>query len=40
MTLLENISLKPYHTFGMDINARCFVEIFYEDELIGFLEEK
>ncbi|MDT0608416.1 UDP-N-acetylmuramate dehydrogenase [Croceitalea rosinachiae] len=27
MNILENISLKPYNTFGIDVNAKSFVEI-------------
>ncbi|WP_350287822.1 UDP-N-acetylmuramate dehydrogenase [uncultured Croceitalea sp.] len=27
MNIQENISLKPYNTFGIDVNARFFVEI-------------
>ena len=40
MTILENISLKPYNTFGIDAKARCFAEIFFEDELVDFLIKK
>ena len=31
--LKENISLKPYNTFGIDVKARFFAEIFSEDDL-------
>ncbi len=27
MTILENISLKPYNTFGIDVNAKYFVSV-------------
>ncbi|MEJ5961553.1 UDP-N-acetylmuramate dehydrogenase [Pedobacter immunditicola] len=33
----ENISLKPYNTFSIAAQARYFVEIFSEAELIAFL---
>jgi UDP-N-acetylmuramate dehydrogenase len=31
--LKENISLKPYNTFGIDVNARFFAEIVNEEDL-------
>jgi UDP-N-acetylmuramate dehydrogenase len=31
--LKENISLKPYNTFGIDVKARFFAEIFNEEDL-------
>jgi len=33
--LQENISLKPYNTFGIDVKARFFAEIFEEQDLIA-----
>ena len=33
MTLLKNISLKPYNTFGIDVNAKQFIEIDSEQAL-------
>lgn len=33
MQLLENISLKPYNTFGMDVSARYFTELNHTDAL-------
>ena len=37
MKVQENISLKPYHTFGTDVNARYLVELTNEKELLPFL---
>jgi UDP-N-acetylmuramate dehydrogenase len=31
--LKENISLKPYNTFGIDVKARFFAEVFNEEDL-------
>lgn len=33
MKVLSNISLKPYNTFGIDVNARKFVEVTTVEEL-------
>ncbi len=33
MIVLSNISLKPYNTFGIDVNARKFVEVTNVEEL-------
>lgn len=33
LVLQENISLKPYNTFGIDVKARFFAEIFTENDL-------
>lgn len=33
MTIKENISLKPYNTFGVDVFARYFVEVHSVEEL-------
>ncbi|MGI9546210.1 MAG: UDP-N-acetylmuramate dehydrogenase, partial [Flavobacteriaceae bacterium] len=33
MNIQQNISLKPYNTFGIDVNARYFIEIKSVDEL-------
>lgn len=33
MKILSNISLKPYNTFGIDVNARKFVEVTTIEEL-------
>lgn len=38
MQVFENISLKKYHTFGIDVKARYFVEYASVDELKSFLE--
>lgn len=45
MQIKENISLKPYNTFGIDATARYFLEYFTVDELLeiikaGFLNDK
>ncbi|MGY0038727.1 hypothetical protein [Pedobacter sp. NJ-S-72] len=34
LVLQENISLKPYNTFGIDVKSRFFTEIFTEDDLV------
>lgn len=38
MKILRDISLKPYNTFGIDVNARKFVEITTVDELRELLK--
>ncbi len=40
MKVQENISLKPYNTFGIDVNARYFVEVTTIPELIAALSLK
>jgi len=37
MQLLQNHSLKKLNTFGVDVKAKLFVEVFSEDELIKLL---
>jgi len=37
MKILENISLKSYNTFGIDVNARYFSEINKDEEIYPFL---
>jgi UDP-N-acetylmuramate dehydrogenase len=37
MQILENISLKPYNTFGIDATAKYFAELFTEDDVLSFL---
>jgi UDP-N-acetylmuramate dehydrogenase len=39
MNILENISLKPLNTFGIDSKARFFVEVKSEDELLQLLQQ-
>ena len=34
LVLQENISLKPYNTFGIDVKALFFTEIFTEEDLV------
>lgn len=34
----ENISLKPFNTFGIDVNTKYFIEIFSENDLILLLK--
>lgn len=36
MQVLENISLKPYNTFGIDVKARYFAELHSDDEIAAF----
>jgi UDP-N-acetylmuramate dehydrogenase len=38
--LQENISLKPYNTFGIDVKARYFIEIFEKEELSTLYTDK
>jgi len=33
----ENISLRPYHTFGTEVKARYFAEVTNENEVLPFL---
>ncbi|MEK6477140.1 UDP-N-acetylmuramate dehydrogenase [Catalinimonas sp. 4WD22] len=40
MTIQENISLKPYNTFGIDAIARFFVEINSVDDLQELISKK
>ncbi len=35
MQLREEISLKPFNTFGIDVNARFFAEALTEEDVIG-----
>jgi UDP-N-acetylmuramate dehydrogenase len=37
LKIAENISLKPYHTFGTEVKARYFAELSERKELAGFL---
>lgn len=37
MTIRENISLKPYNTFGIDVKTRFFIELYTEEDISGFL---
>lgn len=39
MNIRENISLKPYNTFGIDAKAKYFAEVSSEQELIDILNE-
>ena len=38
MTILENISLKPYNTFGIDVKAKHFVSVKTIEELKSVLQ--
>lgn len=38
MHFSENTSLKPYNTFGIDVMAKHFVELFTDDEITSFLK--
>ncbi len=40
MTIQENISLKPYNTFGLNAHAKYFTRIGNEDNLIALLSDK
>lgn len=37
LTVQTNISLKPYNTFGIDVNARYWAEITHETDLLTLL---
>ena len=37
MNILENVSLKNYNTFGIDVKARIWAEITNENELKSLL---
>lgn len=37
MNIKSNISLKPFNTFGIDVNARYFIDIYSENELVEFI---
>ena len=39
MQLLQNHSLKKLNTFGVDVKAKLFVEVFSEDELREILSD-
>ena len=39
MTLQENVSLQAFNTFGLAVNARWFVEVHSEQELIELFRE-
>lgn len=39
MEIKHNISLKPYNTFGIDVKASTFIEIFSLEELTKVLQE-
>jgi len=39
MKILQDISLKPYNTFGINVTAKCFVEVENENELKEVLTE-
>ena len=38
MQVLENVSLKPYNTFGVEASARYFAEVSTESELLDLLK--
>lgn len=40
MNVLENISLKPYNTFGIDARARYFAQFNNAEELDGLLDQR
>ena len=40
MTIQENVSLKPFNTFGIDAKARYFLEVKNKKEIIEALYEK
>jgi UDP-N-acetylmuramate dehydrogenase len=40
MLLLQNYSLKNLNTFGVDVKAKLFAEVFSEDELVELINDK
>jgi len=36
MQILENISLKPYNSFGIDVKARYFTELKSDEDIVAF----
>lgn len=40
MQIKQNISLKPYNTFGIDVKAKSFVSVYNIDDLISVLSLK
>jgi UDP-N-acetylmuramate dehydrogenase len=36
MTIYENISLKPYNTFGIDVKTCFFIELMTEEDIFSF----
>lgn len=40
MEIRQNFSLKNINTFGLDVSAKLFIEIFSEEELFEVLEDK
>ncbi|WP_158827121.1 UDP-N-acetylmuramate dehydrogenase [Mucilaginibacter lacusdianchii] len=40
LQIQENVSLKPYNTFGIDTKARHFVEINHEQDLVELFADK
>ena len=38
MIIEENVSLKPFNTFGITANARYFVELKNEDEILNLIQ--
>jgi UDP-N-acetylmuramate dehydrogenase len=40
MKIQENISLKNYNTFGVDVKAKFFVKIESEDDLYELMKTK
>ena len=36
MNIRENISLKPYNTFGIDVQTRFFIELLTEEDVFSF----
>src|SRR6218665_1634344 len=39
INIKENVSLKPYNTFGLEVSARCFTEITVADQLTALLQD-
>ncbi|MFO8054108.1 MAG: UDP-N-acetylmuramate dehydrogenase, partial [Bacteroidales bacterium] len=38
MEILENVSLKPYNTFGVEVTAHTFVKLEKEDDIHAYLD--
>ncbi|WP_293304600.1 UDP-N-acetylmuramate dehydrogenase [Pedobacter sp. UBA5917] len=40
LQIQENVSLKPYNSFGIDVKANYFAEIFEEEELVELFQNE
>src|SRR5688500_16502886 len=40
LRIQENISLRPFNTFGIDVRARFFTEVFSEDDIHAIIHDE